>query len=918
MLGKVFIRQVVLPLTCLVFVFCTENKLSGVVDDTDTGTKVVTLYLPDKKPAVDALVKFIPSNRSQSTSALMKLFESKAGIAVVHTDNKGQFVVPSLADSTYNVFMEKDSLKAYQGSVIISSQGHAVHDDTLGKTGSFKVTVGLDPADMHNVKSVVIQILGSDVQYVNPKSDGSFSFTNIAAGTYKLRLETSLPGYSTTFYNMTIKNGKDSICSDTIWLNYTGIPSVTGLSSQFDTSSGVVKLKWNSTKYSNILDYVLYRDSEPVTVYSTTPCNASKDTVFYDTIYNRNKLTGQYSITDTASYIFRYRIAVRNNSTTIGNTFGSVSVKAIPYKKVIPEADSVKVAFDTLKGIATVNWKSTVAGDSSYTYLITRNIKASRYSAGTVSVSGVYDTTDSIGYFTGLSFSDSLFQKRLSFRDSLAYTISYGIAVYKKGWKLSGKTTFSNSMYVKPYVELVPLVRNLSISFDTLKGVTSVRWDSLSNILLNGISIVRNVKNEIRHVDKTDTIPLWTSNVLADTIYPKYISFDETSLTTVTYSVRVKHSGWGISGNAVTTSKPLYSYKAFKPLINAGNDQTVDISSDVVLRGTVLSSTYPVKKMEWKLGDNGWIMADSGKTTFKTNNSYDKQVFKCIFRVTDTVGNESYDTLNVTKTVLLVTYSQLPSMPATNTTLPIIQKIDDSTKYLYIGEITWSKLAVWSTSDFLTWDVLTNYVNLPDRAGNLLTFQSKYYWYPNQWYFKPYTSVDGSTWSEVASVHNQFSSISAFYNTISFKNCLFSTISSVNGTKLSRSTDALTWDTIQQPDNVYRIIKLGNSIGALCSGKDYISNSESISWQEDNMWDLDNEVYADNILHVAASDSATLVYYEERPSNLKKMTLYRNGKWNEVPINFSSLSQRPCINIVGNRAFIVEAGTKELKTFTLY
>lgn len=221
----------------LLFFCTTSDKISGTVDDTDTG---ISVYLPDSTPAVDAVIKFIPSTRSQTTGLFKKLTAPSA-VAVVRTSASGKFQIPVLADSTYNVFMEKGDLKAFQGEVVITSQGNSIHDDTLRTTGSFSAIVGLDPKDMHNVGSVAIQILGSDVQYTNPDKNGLFTFKGIASGSYKLRLATSLPEYSPTFFTMPIQSGINSIYPDTILLKYTGIPSVAGLQENLVTQYEILK-----------------------------------------------------------------------------------------------------------------------------------------------------------------------------------------------------------------------------------------------------------------------------------------------------------------------------------------------------------------------------------------------------------------------------------------------------------------------------------------------------------------------------------------------------------------------------------------------------------------------------------------------------------------------------------------------------
>ena len=177
-------------------VYCTQDSnTSGIIEDTDTG---IVVFLADGiTPAQDALVKFIPANYSQDIGL------TKTGKATkfwsVKTDENGRFNIPSMPDSIYNVVIEKDTLKALQKEIYVSSEANLLQSDTLELTGSVCAFVSLQPNDMDKIQSVYVQVLGTDVEFRNVDADGKFCFENLAAGRYRLRLETNLTDYTQTF-----------------------------------------------------------------------------------------------------------------------------------------------------------------------------------------------------------------------------------------------------------------------------------------------------------------------------------------------------------------------------------------------------------------------------------------------------------------------------------------------------------------------------------------------------------------------------------------------------------------------------------------------------------------------------------------------------------------------------------------------
>ncbi len=698
-------KRILLSTLPVVFFFCSgSDKITGTVDDTDTG---ISVYLPDSTPAVDAVIKFIPSTRSQTTGLTKQRAISSAAVAVVKTDSLGRFQVPALADSTYNIFMEKGDLKAFQGEVVITSQGNTVHDDTLRKTGSFSATVGLDPKDMHNVGSVAVQILGSDVQYLNPDKKGYFTFKDIAPGSYKLRLETSLPEYSPTYFTMMIKSVVDSIYPDTIYIKYNGIPSVHGLSAQFDTSSGIVKLSWDSTEYSNILDYVVFRDAEPTVTYSEVPYKATSATALVDTIFDINKTP-----VDTQTLGFKYRVAIRNNSTLIGNTFGAVSVTATPFRPQL--------------------------------------------------------------------------------------------------------------------------------------------------------------------------------------------------------------------------------------IISAGSNQTVDISSEVLLSGKIISSKFPVISREWNIGNSTWVLGGDS-VQFRTNNKFSMEKIQCFFRVTDSMGNTVIDTVYITKTPYIDTLSKFPSpidpyILHQYSSIPLIKKIDSPNEFLFFGHVSNGMYGIWSTTDFKNYTLLSASTGITN-PGYFFVFQKNYYIYniiTENTNAKSYKSSDAISWSEIKpELHSRDTSDTSTILFFPQKDKLYfighKYIQSGYESKfwylLYRSNDGIIWDSIasnlpqEYPNSFFSID------GSLClvttSNKYYKSIDDGTTWNSDKFWDYDCDIYRDNFFRAGYSDSVAIVSYNDRPSQINRMAMHKNGSWEILPTeplkNFTDNTLFPLV--FGNKCIVIVnpfSNNYIVESFTLY
>lgn len=292
------------------FIYCSSNLAGSEVTNEKTA-----VYMPGgKQPAAQALVQIVPVDHIPGSGKVDSTI----------TDNNGAYSVSGIPEGYYNIIATKDTLASLLDSIYIKN-GVRIPDDTLEMAGSLTAWVKLQPDK--NPRSVIVQVIGTAEYYTNVDSSGKFTLSNIAEGSYQLRLEiTQDPDYITTFKNIRIRAGIHDTLYDSIEMIYNGIPVVTGLTAQYDEKTSVITVKWDQTNYSDLNDYAVFRDSPDSMKLSESPIAYVKSAVFYDTLKNQSK--------DTFTILrYRYRVAVRNRSLIEGKTFRYATVTAVSGNK---------------------------------------------------------------------------------------------------------------------------------------------------------------------------------------------------------------------------------------------------------------------------------------------------------------------------------------------------------------------------------------------------------------------------------------------------------------------------------------------------------------------------------------------------------------------------------------------------------
>lgn len=240
-------------LALLQLVACSTDDVTG--GGTNTGNATVTAMLrnPGGTPAVGARIWFVPvgdSPRPQLNKVL-------AAVDSTIADSDGNYEV--LLDSgVYNMLAEGDSGVAYRDSILVPWQAVVrPPDDTLTAAGSIRGVVRLQPGD--DSRTVFILFMGTRTWVTPVDSIGNFYVPNLAQGTYRVTIITTLSNYAAMDTVLCVVAGRDSVLPDTLRPAFTGIAAPSGLVLSYDQSMQIVSLIWEQSDTSLVSGYNVYR-----------------------------------------------------------------------------------------------------------------------------------------------------------------------------------------------------------------------------------------------------------------------------------------------------------------------------------------------------------------------------------------------------------------------------------------------------------------------------------------------------------------------------------------------------------------------------------------------------------------------------------------------------------------------------------
>ena len=290
-----------------------SNNGSG--STTETANVKGFLYTSDgTTPAKGAKVYLVPADHNPR-QGLAKVLAAAPESTV--TNDSGIYRLDSVPAGTYNVLAAGSGNLAYQDSIGVKTDTLTqVPADTLKAPGGLRGLIRLQPGD--DARTVFMLFMGTNTWAAPDDSTGTFGVANMAEGTYRVRLLTTLDAYVPKDTVLSVTAGKvDSLTHDIV-LQYTGIPVVGGLKISYDTLKQIVTLSWNKpTTGRKIAGYNLYRKRSDSTSFVSIKSGMT-DTVYRDS-------------TGMQDQFYEYRVAVVDTNGTEGVKSAGKQIRIASY-----------------------------------------------------------------------------------------------------------------------------------------------------------------------------------------------------------------------------------------------------------------------------------------------------------------------------------------------------------------------------------------------------------------------------------------------------------------------------------------------------------------------------------------------------------------------------------------------------------
>jgi N-acetylneuraminic acid mutarotase len=309
------------------FISCLFDEAAGTASETDNVSTIAgRLVDEDNNPVNNAKVQIISVDHNPYST----LSKKSEVVDIAYTDEKGEFRTDSLPDGTYNVLGEKDENLCFKDSVEVSKDSATeLPDNVLKDPGSLSGVIRLQPN--HDSRTVFILVFGTNTFTVPTDSIGNFTLENMAEGKYSVRILTTLDDYTPKDTILTIISGASKTLPDTLSLDFTGIPTPTGLKVFYDTLMQAVTLTWSPNMKSDISGYNVYRKHKDSN-YIQINIGIVEDTVFVDSLNGG-------SVYDAIYFYHVTALDLNNNEgfksievtiSVIGKSIGWLTKSAIP------------------------------------------------------------------------------------------------------------------------------------------------------------------------------------------------------------------------------------------------------------------------------------------------------------------------------------------------------------------------------------------------------------------------------------------------------------------------------------------------------------------------------------------------------------------------------------------------------------
>lgn len=205
-------KKVILAIPFIwLFLTCMNNygthtgseSCGGTTDETVVRTGAIIYEQDGKTPARDAIVKIFKSDAIDGQYIFLQI-----------TDSEGRYFLNGLEPGIFNIWVEKDSMVAFQDSVCISVSGATLQNDTLDCASSLSGFTVLQP--LLDPSLLTIQVIGTDKQINDIDSSGHFILRGLAGGTYSLFLKSEIVVCMPTILKVNVRECASDTLKDTV------------------------------------------------------------------------------------------------------------------------------------------------------------------------------------------------------------------------------------------------------------------------------------------------------------------------------------------------------------------------------------------------------------------------------------------------------------------------------------------------------------------------------------------------------------------------------------------------------------------------------------------------------------------------------------------------------------------------------
>lgn len=248
-------KKVILSISLIwIFLTCVGNLGTGTNSESMGGTNDETII------RTGAII-YEQDGTTPAKGATVKVFKIDAidgkYIALQITDSEGRFKLQDLEPGIFNIWVEKDSMVAFQDSVCISINSTTVHNDTLDCASSLTGFTLLQP--LYDPRSVTIHVIGTDKYLKHIDSTGHFTLKGMAGGTYSLLLKSALPDYEPTTQLVSVRNCTSDTLKDTIRLVDSRMVTLISMLQAVSNSTSAKKFTMNNIQQHSSISNNYYK-----------------------------------------------------------------------------------------------------------------------------------------------------------------------------------------------------------------------------------------------------------------------------------------------------------------------------------------------------------------------------------------------------------------------------------------------------------------------------------------------------------------------------------------------------------------------------------------------------------------------------------------------------------------------------------